>query len=132
MAVTGLGTLLKRLREAKGFSLRDVSQLSGVDHAYIYRLETGEKEAPSEDAISKIVRALKPSKRHEAVLRFVSGRDVALELVDPSVVDDEQVALEDFESAAQMSFRGKKPATPAEWRKAIDKIRIMREDIERG
>jgi HTH-type transcriptional regulator, competence development regulator len=132
MAATAFGKVLKRLREAKGLSLRDVSKLSGVDHAYVYRLETGEKEAPSEDALTQIFRALKPTKRQESILRFISGRDVALDLVDPSIIDEEQLALEDFESAAQMSFRGKKPASPVEWRKLIDKIRAMREEIENG
>lgn len=132
MAATAFGTVLKRLREAKGLSLRDVSKLSGVDHAYVYRLETGEKEAPSDDALTQIFRALKPTKRQESILRFISGRDVALDLLDPSIIDEEQIALEDFESAAQMSFRGKKPSSPVEWRKVIDKIRAMREDIESG
>jgi transcriptional regulator with XRE-family HTH domain len=132
MAATAFGTVLKRLREAKGLSLRDVNKLSGVDHAYVHRLETGEKEAPSDDALTQIFRALKPTKRQEAIVRFISGRDVAPELVDPSIIDEEQIALEDFESAATMSFRGKKPASPGEWRKLIDKIRAMREDIESG
>ena len=73
MAATAFGTVLKRLREAKGLSLRDVSKLSGVDHAYVYRLETGEKEAPSDDALTQIFRALKPTKRQESILRFISG-----------------------------------------------------------
>jgi transcriptional regulator with XRE-family HTH domain len=132
MAATAFGVLLKRLREARSLSLRDVSHISGIDHAYVYRLETGEKEAPSDDAVARITRALNASKRQESILRCLIGRAVPIEMVDPSIVDDDQVAVEDFESAAQMSFRGKKPSSVIEWKNAIDKVRRVREDIERG
>jgi transcriptional regulator with XRE-family HTH domain len=132
MAVTAFGTVLRRLREGRSLSLRDVSQLAGVDHAYVHRLETGEKEAPSEDALTRLFRALKPTKRQEHILRFVVGRDVPLDLVDSTLIDDPNIAVEDFESAAQMSFRGKKPVGIAEWRSAIEKVRRLREEIEGG
>lgn len=129
MTTTALGTVLRRLREGRGLSLREAGQLSGVDHAYLHRLETGEKEAPSDDIFSKIVRALKPTKRQERVLRFVAGRNVPLDLVDSSIVDDPAIDLDDVESAAQMSFRGKKPTSTAEWRVLIDRVRKLREEI---
>jgi transcriptional regulator with XRE-family HTH domain len=132
MAVTAFGVLLRRLREGRGLSLREVSQLAAVDHAYVHRLETGEKEAPSDDALVRLFRALKPTKRQEHILRFVVGRDVPKDLVDSSIVDDPGVTLEDFESAAQISFRGKKPSGVAEWRTAIEKVRKLREDLEAG
>jgi hypothetical protein len=50
----------------------------------------------------------------------------------PSIIDDPGIALEDFESAAQMSFRGKKPTTPTEWRTAIERIGRLREELEGG
>ena len=132
MAASAFGTVLRRLREGRGLSPREVGKLSGLDHAYVYRLETGEKEAPSDDALGRLFRALKPNKRQEHILRFLVGRDVAIDLVDASIVDDPDIALEDFEAAAQMSFRGKQPKGPAEWRKAIEKIRKFREEFEGG
>ncbi len=120
------------MRGARGLSPREVSKLSGLDHAYVYRLETGEKEAPSDDALGRLFRALKPTKRQEHILRFLVGRDVALDLVDATIVDDPSVAVEDFESAAQMSFRGKRPTGVLEWRKVMGRIRKMREDFEGG
>jgi transcriptional regulator with XRE-family HTH domain len=132
MSASAFGTVLRRLREGRGLSLREVSHLSGLDHAYVYRLETGEKEAPSDDALARLFKALKPTKRQERILRFLVGREVAVDLVDVSIVDDPDIALEDFESAAQMSFRGKAPSGAAEWRHAIEKIRKLREDLERG
>ena len=132
MAASAFGTVLRRLREGRGLSLREVNQLSGLDHAYVYRLETGEKEAPSNDALARLFKALKPSRRQEHILRFLVGRDVAVALVDASIVDDPGIALEDFESAAQMSFRGKQPTGTAEWRNAIEKVRKLREELEGG
>lgn len=132
MPTSAFSTVLRRLREARGLSLREVSQLSGVDHAYIFRLETGQKEAPSDDALARLFKALKPTKRQDRVLRFLIGRDVALALVDPSIIDDPEIALEDFEAAAQMSFRGKVPSEAAEWRTRIDGIRKLRQEIEGG
>jgi len=120
------------LREGRSLSLREASQLSGLDHAYVHRLETGEKEAPSDDALARLFKALKPTKRQEHILRFLVGRDVVVDLVDASIVDDPDLVPEDFESAAQMRFRGKQPTGTAEWRNAIEKVRKLREELERG
>ena len=38
MPQTGLGVALKLLRERQLLSLREVSQRSLIDHAYVYRL----------------------------------------------------------------------------------------------
>jgi transcriptional regulator with XRE-family HTH domain len=124
--------MVRRLREAKGLSLRDVGQLAELDHAYVHRLETGEKEAPSDDALSRLFRALKPTKRHETLLRFLVGRQVPLEMLDPSIIDDPEITPEDFESAAQMNFRGTAPTTTEDWRRAIDRIRRLREELASG
>lgn len=132
MSASAFGAVLKRLRERRGLSPREVGKLAELDHAYIYRLETGEKESPSDDALNRLFRALKPTKRYERLLRFLVGRTVPLDLVDESIVDDDAIALEDFETAAQMSFRGKVPSGPAEWRIRIDGIRKLREEFEGG
>lgn len=129
---TAFGAVLRRLREGRGLSLREVSQLADMDHAYVHRLETGEKEAPSNDALARLARALKPTKRQGHVLRFLVGRDVALDLVDPTIVDDPGIAIEDFESVAQMSFLSKKPTNVNEWRNLIAKVRKLREELESG
>jgi HTH-type transcriptional regulator, competence development regulator len=132
LTASAFGMVIRRLREAKGLTLREVGQLSELDHAYIHRLETGEKEAPSEDALSRLFRALKPTKRHERLLRFLVGRQVPLDLLEPSIIDDPEIAPEDFESAAQMSFRGTAPSGTEAWRRAIERIRNLREEFDRG
>ena len=71
MRETPLGTWLKDLRERRSMSLREVAERSRVDHAYIYRLETGTKEAPSEEVVDKLISALTPPKRDAEILRFL-------------------------------------------------------------
>ena len=74
MSSSAFGVVLRRLRDGRGLSLREVSQLSRLDHAYVHRLETGEKEAPSDETLGRLFRALKPTKRHERILRQSSPR----------------------------------------------------------
>ena len=72
MAQTALGLLLQHLRERRGLKLRELGQLSEVDHAYIYRLEVGDKEAPSDEVLTKLIRGLKPGKRGNRDVAFPS------------------------------------------------------------
>jgi transcriptional regulator with XRE-family HTH domain len=57
------GALLRSLREQRGLSLRELGRLTEIDHAYIHRLETGAKEAPSDKVILNLTRALKANKQ---------------------------------------------------------------------
>ena len=61
MPESALGRWLKALRDDRRLSLREVSQRGEVDHAYVYRLETGAKESPSAEVINKLIAALTPS-----------------------------------------------------------------------
>lgn len=121
------GTVLRRFRENRGLSLREIGQLADMDHAYIHRLETGEKEAPSEETLARLFRVLKVGDRNVQILRFLVGKDIDIQLVD-TVLDDSSIDLEDFKSAALMSFRGK----PMNWTVVISKIRKLRKGLEHG
>ena len=106
MSQPPLGSLLQKLREGRGLSLRDLALLAGIDHAYIYRLETGDKEAPSEEVLSKLIRALKPGKREAEMLRYVAGHtDTDAGLV-AHVLEDATVSREVFAAAAGAGYRG--------------------------
>ena len=109
MGQTALGVLLEHLRELRGFSLRDLSELSKVDHAYIYRLEKGEKESPSEDVLSKLIRPLKAPARESAMLRYLAEHTDT----DPGLVthllNDKTISYEVFAMVAGAAHRGTKP-----------------------
>jgi transcriptional regulator with XRE-family HTH domain len=120
MAQPALGFLLQKLREARGLSLRDLALLAGIDHAYIYRLETGDKEAPSEEVLSKLIRALKPGKREADMLRYVAGHtDTDAGLV-AYVLGEPTVSMEVFSAAAGAVYRG---SVRPDYPKLIDRVR---------
>ena len=109
MPDSGLGMWLKGLREERDLSLRELAQKSEVDHAYIYRLETGAKESPSSDVIDRLVGALKPSSRNVAILRFLATNPT----VDTKLVEfarhDDAVTADEFRMLTTVVNRGARP-----------------------
>jgi transcriptional regulator with XRE-family HTH domain len=125
MGQSALGVLLQKLREDRGLSLRELMQLADVDHAYIYRLETGDKESPSDEALTKLIRALKAGKREAEMLRFLAQHPET----DPALVlytyGDPTVSYEIFQSAAAAAYRGTARPEPA---KLIERVRRILAD----
>lgn len=125
MAQTGLGVALRKLRERRTLNLRELSQLSSVDHAYVHRLETGEKTSPSEELVGKLFKALKPTERDADIVRWlVEHPDADTELVS-FVLDDDSIDLETFTMAAGVRHRGNTRPDPAT---LIARVRRMLED----
>jgi transcriptional regulator with XRE-family HTH domain len=106
MKQTGLGVALKTLRERRTLSLREVSQLSTVDHAYVYRLETGEKTSPSQELVGKLLRVLKPDERDASLVKWLADHPDA----DPDLVDfvlaDPTISVDVFAAASGIRHRG--------------------------
>lgn len=126
----GFGSFLQRLRSEKGLSLRQLGQLADIDHAYIHRLETGEKVDPSDDILNGLIRGLRPGERKARILRFLVAQAVDEDLLE-EVLEEPDVAVDDFESAAQMRSRGR-PSGREAWRRVIKQIRQIREKMEGG
>jgi transcriptional regulator with XRE-family HTH domain len=124
------GFLLQRLREQRGLSLRELGQLAGIDHAYIYRLEAGDKESPSEDIVTKLIRALKVGKREADMLRYLAQHpQVDSGLVEHAIADP-TVTLEEFCSVAGMAFRG---TGRSDYAKLVERVRrILQEENGNG
>jgi HTH-type transcriptional regulator, competence development regulator len=109
MPESALGVWLKGLRDRRDLSLRDVAERSEVDHAYIYRLETGAKEAPSDDVINKLVSALTPPKRDVEILRFlVSHTNIDVKLIE-FVRADPNISFDEFHMLTTVVNRGARP-----------------------
>lgn len=106
MEQPSFGFLLRHLREERGLSLREFAQLADVDHAYIYRLETGGKESPSDEVILKFIRALKAAKREAEMLRYLAKHPETDTALVSHVLTDATVTYEIFASAASMAYRG--------------------------
>lgn len=125
MAQPGLGLLLQSLREERKLSLRELAQLSGVDHAYIFRLESGDKGSPSDDILSKLIRALKVGKREADMLRYLAKHVETDSALVSLVLRDPTISYEVFTSAAGAAFRG--PGRP-DYPKLIERVRRILEE----
>jgi len=102
-----------------------MSQLSGVDHAYVHRLETGEKTSPSEELIGKLFKVLKPTEREAGIVKWlVEHPDTDTDLVS-FVLDNENVDLEIFTMAAGVRHRGNARPDPDT---LIARVRKLLED----
>jgi transcriptional regulator with XRE-family HTH domain len=125
MPSSALGVWLKCLRDRRDLSLREVAQDSEVDHAYIYRLETGAKEAPSDEVINKLIGALAPPERDARVLRFlVSHPNVDANLLE-FVRRDANISFDEFHMLTTVVNRGARP----DYATSLARIRrILRED----
>ena len=106
MPGSALGGWLKGLRDDRNWSLREVAQRAGVDHAYVYRLETGVKESPSVEVIDKLIVALTPSPRDVEILRFLAAHPN----VDPGLAEfargDASVSPQEFHMLTTVVNRG--------------------------
>lgn len=125
MPVSALGVWLKNLRDRRDLSLRDAAQRAGVDHAYISRLETGEKESPSDEVVDKLLAALGASKRDAKIFRFF----VSHAAVDASFAEfaetDSSVTAEELQMLTSVVNRGAR----ADYATSLSRIRrIMGED----
>ncbi len=113
MPQTGLGVALKTLRERRTLSLREIGQLSSVDHAYVHRLETGEKTNPSQDLVEKLLKVLKPGERDAALVMWLVGHaDTDPRLVE-FVLQDPSISIDIFSAASGVRHRGNARPDPA-------------------
>ena len=113
MSQTGLGAALRELRERQTLSLREVSQLSSVDHAYVHRLETGEKASPSSELVAKLIKVLKANERDAEVVKWlVDHPETDPELVRYVLADD-SIGADVFAAAAGIRHRGTARPDPA-------------------
>lgn len=129
MPETALGRLLKNLRVERRLTLREVAQLAEVDHAYVHRLETGAKEAPSDEVLTKLSRALRPSKREGEMMKYLA----AYPQVDATLVEfvrnDPAITFDEFQMLTTVVSRGVRP----DYETSLKRIRrFLQEDGNGG
>lgn len=113
MSQTGLGVALKTLRERRTLSLREIGQLSSVDHAYVHRLESGEKANPSPDLVEKLLRVLKPVERDVALVMWLVDHAEADPRLVEFVLNEPSITIDIFSAAAGVRHRGNVRPDPA-------------------
>jgi HTH-type transcriptional regulator, competence development regulator len=115
------GSALRQFREERTLSLRELGTLSGVDHAYIHRLEANDKTAPSTDVLDRLARGLKLPIHKRRLLEHLA----AIGSMDPLLFDLALETPDRFETvkiATTMSFRGARPESKEEWRNKLSQI----------
>ncbi len=104
MTQSGLGLLLRKLREARDLSSRELGQLADIDHTYIYRLETGEKQSPSDELLTRLLRVLKADQREIEMAQWLTANEANPDWVEYTLGTD--MTAEMFEMGASMRHRG--------------------------
>lgn len=121
-----LAGFIASMRERKELSFRDLEKRAGdLDHAYIWRLEKGDRAAPSEDVVVRLSHALELDNRESDVFRLLAKSVTIENALYLLMLERKDIPWEDFEDVATMSFRGERPDTKEAWIKRIELIQQM-------
>lgn len=114
VAESSFGVVLRELRETRQLSLRDLGALAEVDHAYIAKIERGDKEPPPEETFNRLVRHLKATAHQVAVLRFLRTSNA----IDPALalhaLTNTEATPDILAIAATVVHRGAARPSPAD------------------
>lgn len=117
------GTYIAELRERKGFSLRELERKAGdLSHVYIWRLEKGDRDAPSPETLDKLFKALELDPREQELGRLLIRTDMPDELFQIAR-DQVDIPITDIEPVATISLRGNRPTDRAGWLRLINFVR---------
>lgn len=117
------GTYIAELREKKGFSLRELDKRAGdLSHVYIWRLEKGDRDAPSPETLEKLFKALELNQREQELAQLLLRTEINDDLFRIAR-DRTDIPLSDIEPVATMSFRGSRPTDEAGWIRLIDFVK---------
>jgi transcriptional regulator with XRE-family HTH domain len=120
----GFGEALKRYRDERGLSLRELDKLSGVNYAYIQRLESNDKTAPSDDKIDALCNALKLSPQRRGILRSLLSTQPVPDALFDAMLQHPVATVDAFIIASRVSFRGSRPTSPEDWIAQLDDIDV--------
>lgn len=117
------GTYIGELRDKKGLSLRELEKKAGdLNHVYIWRLEKGDRDAPSSETLDKLFKALELSPRERELGRLLIRTEIHDELFRIAR-DHVDIPMSDIEPVATMSFRGSRPTDQAGWLRLIEFVK---------
>ena len=116
-----LGERLKALRTAKGYTVADLSALTGVSKPYIWQIEDSRRRNPSGEKLVRLASALGTTVAD--LMGAPAGIEAeALESVPDSLREFVKkrgkvlgVRREDVEMLKQIHYRGQRPGTPEDW-----------------
>lgn len=106
---------MRALRERRELSLRDLATLAEVDHAYISKIERGDKEPPPDETFARLSRHLKAPPRELALLKFLHGNNTVDAALAVEALGDPEVTPDILAIAVSVVHRGAGRPTPAQW-----------------
>ena len=114
-----LAEFIAQARERRGLTLRQLESKAGdLDHAYIWRLEKGDRDKPSETTIEKLSTALQLDERERRIFALLAEKEVD-DTLYTIMVSRRDIAWSYLEPVATMSFRGQRPSSEEDWLKMI-------------
>lgn len=121
----GLAGFIAQAREKNGLSFRDLEKRAGdLNHAYIWRLEKGDRDTPSASTIEKLSQALLLDEREKQVFALLVKTPID-DVLYGLMLSRRDIPWDDFEPVATTSFRGKRPTTEADWIRLIEMFREL-------
>lgn len=121
-----LAGFIATMRERKELSFRDLEKRAGdLDHAYIWRLEKGDRSAPSEEVVARLSHALELDEREGEVFRLLAKSVTVDNALYDLMVSRVDIPWDVLEDVASMSFRGERPTTEEAWLKRINMLLEM-------
>lgn len=120
----GFGDALRSFREERGLSLRELGTLSGVNYAYIQRLESNENTAPSDEKIDALCSALKLTPQRKGMLKALMTMDPVPDALFDAMRQHSKATVDAFIVASKVSFRGDRPNSVQAWISQLDMIDI--------
>lgn len=120
-----LAGFIAQAREKKDLSFRELEKRAGdLDHAYIWRLEKGDRDMPSPITVQKLSQALQLDEREQQIFALLVQMPVDESLYQLMTMRKD-IPWSDIEPVATMSFRGNRPSTEDDWLKLIDMVRDL-------
>jgi len=120
-----LAEFIAQARERRGLTLRQLQdKANNLDHAYISRLEKGDKDKPSESTIKKLAKALQLNEREHQIFELLAEREID-DALYKIMVSRSDIAWPYLEPVATMSFRGERPKSEDDWLKMIKLIQEL-------
>lgn len=107
------GYLLRKFRNERRLSLRELSKLTGIDHTYIQRLESGQKESPSDQVTSSLITSLKLKGSKSNIFQWIVGKRLPESLVD--LIIEESIATDIALVLALLPFKRHKTCSKSDW-----------------
>lgn len=120
-----LAEFIASMRERKELSFRDMEKRADLDHAYIWRLEKGDRVAPSEDVVVRLSQALELDEREGEVFHLLAKSVTVDKALYDLMVSRVDLPWDVLEDVASMSFRGERPTTEEAWLKRINMLLEM-------